>query len=108
MDQKGLQLSLEERRAIGDNLEKSLKEAIHLSKGKVFLANQAYDTVDKYIRRLDNDINRFQVALARHQSEKFGEGMNATVMLRKFKFFIGRTKRRKRSEIQNGRFRLVL
>ena len=67
-----LLLPLEERKKLGEALEQSLKEGIHQSKGKVFLANQAYDTVDKYIRRLDNDMNRFQVALARHQAEKTG------------------------------------
>ncbi len=35
----------------------------HLSDEKVHVANQTYELVDKYIRRLDTDLARFEVEL---------------------------------------------
>lgn len=67
-------MDVEERQQLISQFESNLQHGIQVAKGKLFVSNQAYDTVDKYIRRLDNDLNRFNISLARHKSEK---GSNA-------------------------------
>jgi Inhibitor of growth proteins N-terminal histone-binding len=75
MVEKGTLMDLAERRRLGEDLEKNLQESLKISKAKLFLANQAYDSVDKYIRRLDNDMNRFHISLTRHQMDKSGNAI---------------------------------
>jgi len=47
-----------------DNIQKDFKTTIEYSDEKVALAVQTYELVDKYIRRLDIDLKKFETELA--------------------------------------------
>ncbi|TPX69129.1 hypothetical protein SpCBS45565_g02671 [Spizellomyces sp. 'palustris'] len=50
----------EERVALLQNIAKSFKDTLKHGEDKVALAVQTYDMVDRHIRRLDDDLNKFE------------------------------------------------
>lgn len=55
----GNTLTKEERAGFRENVMDTFKKCIEVSEDKVTVAVQAYDLVDKHIRRLDSDMSRF-------------------------------------------------
>ncbi|KAI3647862.1 hypothetical protein MP228_008083 [Amoeboaphelidium protococcarum] len=58
--QNGNKLSIDEKKALLKQLNTLFKEATAESEDKVRLAVQTYDLVDKHIRKLDEDLMRFE------------------------------------------------
>lgn len=62
-------MTSEERKARVKAIQEGFKHAVDLSDQKVALAVQTYETVDKHIRQLDNDLRRFE-----EDTDDYGRG----------------------------------
>lgn len=52
------------------NVRQELAEAVVWAEEKVKIANQSYETIDKHIRRLDQDLKKFEEELEKERKQQ--------------------------------------